>query len=84
MDETYEVTVGPEGRVLIPAGMRRASGIEPGSTVVVRLEGDRVVLTSHSAIKRRLQRMFAEQDGSMAEELISERRAEVKKEAMGE
>ncbi|MGH2443860.1 MAG: AbrB/MazE/SpoVT family DNA-binding domain-containing protein [Chloroflexota bacterium] len=77
MKGSYEVTVGPEGRVLIPAGVRRAAGLAPGSTVLVLLEGETVVLISRDAIRRRLQQMFAAVEGSMAEELIAERRAAI-------
>lgn len=76
--------MGPEGRVLIPVGIRRAAGMEPGSSVVVRLEGDHVVLIAREAIKRRLQHMFADIDSSMAQELINERRSEASREAAGE
>lgn len=76
MNDRYEVTVGPEGRVLIPAEVRRAAGLEPGTSVVLRIEGEQVVLTPCEAIKRRLRQMFAGIEGSMAEELMAERRAE--------
>jgi AbrB family looped-hinge helix DNA binding protein len=46
MEDSYELTVRPEGRILAPASVRSAAGIEPGTRVVVRLEGDRVVLIS--------------------------------------
>ncbi len=81
MSHSYEVTVGPEGQVLIPAGIRRAAGVEPGARIVVRLEGEQVVLIPRDAIKRRLRRMFAGIEGSMAEELIADRQAEVARDA---
>ncbi len=77
MSDSYEVTVGPEGRVLIPAGVLRAAGIEPGASVVLRLDGEQVVLIPLHAIKRRLRRMFAGIEGSMAKELIADRQAAV-------
>jgi AbrB family looped-hinge helix DNA binding protein len=80
MADRTEVTIGPEGRVLIPARIRRAAGMEPGASVVVQLEGERVVLTARDAIKHHLQHMFSGVDGSMAEDLIAERRAEVRRE----
>jgi hypothetical protein len=57
--------------------------MEPGASVVVRLEGARVVLTTREGIKRQLQQMFSGMAGSMAEELIAERRAEAKRETTG-
>jgi AbrB family looped-hinge helix DNA binding protein len=76
MSDRYDVTVGPEGRVLIPAEVRRAVGLEPGTSVVVHVDGEHVVLIPRAAIKRRLRQMFAGVDGSMADELMAERRAE--------
>ncbi|MDQ2745594.1 MAG: AbrB/MazE/SpoVT family DNA-binding domain-containing protein, partial [Chloroflexota bacterium] len=63
-------------RVLIPAGMRRAAGFEPGASIVVRLEGEQVVLIPRDTVKRRLRRMFAGIDGSMTEGLIADRQVE--------
>lgn len=74
MDRSFDVTVGLRGRVLIPVEVRRAAAIEPGASMVVRLEDENVVLIARDVIKRRLQRMFAGIERSMAEELIAERR----------
>ena len=83
MSSTEEVKVGREGRVLIPAEIRRAAGIKPGTTLIVRVEGERVVLIPRDAIKRRLRQMFAEVEGSMAAELIAERHEEAARETAG-
>jgi hypothetical protein len=58
--------------------------LEPGSVVLVRLEGESVVLTSMHAAKTRLRRIFEDIDGSMAEELLAERRHELEREVAGE
>lgn len=76
MNDSFEVTVGREGRILLPAKIRRATGMEPGSHVVARVEGECVVLIPREAIKHRLWEMFSDDEGSMAEELLAERRAE--------
>lgn len=81
MPVKYEVRMGPEGRVLIPAEIRRAVGLEPGERIVVRVEGDRIVLLPREAIKRQLQDPFKDVDGSMSEELIAERRKEAARES---
>ncbi|MBS7626587.1 AbrB/MazE/SpoVT family DNA-binding domain-containing protein [Candidatus Bathyarchaeota archaeon] len=39
-----EMKVGPKGQVVIPKALRKALKIHPGSKVIFRLEGDRVVL----------------------------------------
>jgi AbrB family looped-hinge helix DNA binding protein len=81
MSDTDVVSVGPKGRVVIPAGIRRTLGIEEGSELVAFVEGEAVVLVSRSAIKSRLRSMFADVNVSMRDELIGERRAEAKRES---
>jgi AbrB family looped-hinge helix DNA binding protein len=68
--------VGPKGRVVIPAGIRRELGIEEGSELVALVEGEAVVLVPRAAIKTRLRSIFAGVETSMRAELIAERRAE--------
>jgi AbrB family looped-hinge helix DNA binding protein len=77
-EETLEVTIGPQGRLVIPASLRRRLGIEPGEVLIARAEDDRLVLERRNAILTRLRRRFAEvPDGiSLADELIAERRRE--------
>jgi AbrB family looped-hinge helix DNA binding protein len=76
MSDTDLVSVGPKGRVVIPAGIRRELGIEEGSELVALIEGDAIVLVPRLAIKSRLRSIFADVRVSMRQELIAERRAE--------
>ena len=70
------VDVGPKGRIVIPAALRRELGIGEGSQLVARVEGGGLVLVPKEAIRRRLRDRFAGVQGSMADELIKERREE--------
>lgn len=81
MRDTYDVEVGPKGRVVIPAGLRRRLGLEEGSHLVAMEDGGGVVLLPRSEVKARLRRMLAGVDVSMAAELARERRAEAKAES---
>jgi AbrB family looped-hinge helix DNA binding protein len=83
MSDTNAVSVGPKGRVVIPAGIRRQLGIEEGSELVVLVEGEAVVLVPRSALKSRLRSMFAGVGSSMRQELIADRRAEADRESRG-
>jgi AbrB family looped-hinge helix DNA binding protein len=83
MSDTSVVSVGPKGRVVIPAEIRRELGIEEGSELVALVEGEAVVLVPRSAIRSRLRSMFADVPASMREELITERRADAAREARG-
>lgn len=41
----YILRIGPQGRIVIPATMRKALGLKPGAVVVGRIEKDKVVLS---------------------------------------
>lgn len=75
MSGTLIVTVGPKGRVVIPAEVRRSLGLAEGTELAAMVEGDAVVLLPRSAVKRRLRSLFADVGTSIADELIEERRA---------
>lgn len=81
MSDTNVVSVGPKGRVVIPAAIRRRLAIEEGSELVALVEGEALVLVPRSAIKSRLRSIFADVRVSMSQELIAERRAEAAREA---
>lgn len=79
MSVTSVVSVGPKGRVVIPAAIRRELDLTEGSELVALVEGEAVVLVPRSAIKSRLRSMFADVGVSMRDELIAERRAEAER-----
>jgi AbrB family looped-hinge helix DNA binding protein len=68
--------------VVIPATLRKALGIGVGDALVVRLEGNRLVLEKREAILERLRARFAQipSDISLTDELIADRREEAKRE----
>lgn len=76
MSDTDVVEVGPKGRVVIPAAIRRQLGIERGTRLTVLVDGEAVVFVPRQAVERRLHAIFAGLPSSMAQELIDERRAE--------
>ena len=78
-----EIHVGLQGRVVIPAWMRRALDITPGESLLVGVEDGRLVLEKPKQLLTRLQGRFAHvaADISLADELIAERGEEARKEA---
>jgi AbrB family looped-hinge helix DNA binding protein len=76
--EAIEVTIGPQGRLVVPARLRRRLGIEAGDVLVARAEDDRLVLERRQAILGRIRSRFAKvpTDVSLADELIAHRREE--------
>lgn len=81
MSDTYAVEVGPKGRIVIPAVLRRKLGLEEGSQLVAMAEGGAVVLLPREEVKARLRGMLAGVNVSMADELARERRAEARAES---
>ena len=76
------VTVGPKGRLVVPAPLRRELGIEPGDVLGASVEDDRLVLESRATILERIRRRFDHitADVSLVDELIAERRREAERE----
>jgi AbrB family looped-hinge helix DNA binding protein len=81
-DDAIEVTVGPQGRLVVPAALRRRLGLQPGDVLVATADEDRLVLERRDAILARLQGRFAHipPDVSLADELIAQRRREAERE----
>lgn len=70
-----------QGRVLIPKSLRKAMGVAPGAEIVAWLDESRLVLESRAALLERVKARYRDVDGSMADELIRERRQEAAREA---
>jgi AbrB family looped-hinge helix DNA binding protein len=78
-----EVTVNEQGRVTIPAQVRRAAGIETGVPLVVYVEDGRIVIETREQLADRIRRDVAAAwvgEGSVVDELIADRRAEAARE----
>jgi AbrB family looped-hinge helix DNA binding protein len=81
---TVDVTLGAQGRLVLPAALRRALDLSPGDALLARAEGtDRIVLERRSAGLARLQERFAGTRGKkdLAAALIADRRAEARRDA---
>jgi AbrB family looped-hinge helix DNA binding protein len=88
MDDSSEqarVNVGPQGRVVIPARIRRSLSIGPGDTLVVRVVEGRIVLEKRADVLARVRGRFegVRKGVSLADELILERREEASRESAG-
>jgi bifunctional DNA-binding transcriptional regulator/antitoxin component of YhaV-PrlF toxin-antitoxin module len=77
-----ELQVGPQGRVVIPASLRRSWQIAMGEVLVARLEDDRLILEKPAQIMQRVKSRFASLHGqaSLADELMAERHREASQE----
>ena len=76
-----DVRFGAQGRVVIPARIRKALGFQPGETLVARVEDKRLVIEKPESVERRIRARFRTSGGrSLAEELIAERREDARRE----
>jgi AbrB family looped-hinge helix DNA binding protein len=77
----HRVRVGRQGRLVVPAELRRELGVEPDDVLVAWIDDGRLVLQRREDIERELWATFEGVEGSMADELVAERRREVAREA---
>ena len=79
MEQLY-TTVSSKGQLVIPAAIREAMGIEPGTRVAVRQEGERVILEPDTlaARLRLIDKLCGSTAGgpSMCDMLLEDRRRE--------
>lgn len=78
MADALRFRMSREGRVLIPAEIRRELGLEAGKELVGRVEDGRLVLETRANLLRGLQDRFAHLPAgtSLSAELIADRRRE--------
>ncbi len=78
------VNVNKQGRLVIPAEMRRELGIEPGASLVAYVDRGRLVVEDRKHLLKRLQDEVAEHikpgAPSAVDEVIAEHRMEAKAE----
>ena len=75
--------VNDNGRIVIPARIRKSMGLKPGDVVLMSLEDGVLRIESQLARVRRIQeefRKFATPGALASEELIAERREEARRE----
>ena len=78
----FEIHLGPQGRVVIPAGIRQALDLRPGDVLLARADDGRIILERPQQVLKRLRQRFAglPHDTSLSRELIAGRREEARRE----
>lgn len=80
---SFSLRVGPQGRIVIPAGIRKRLGIVPGETLAGHVEADRLIIERREQVLERLRAELREatpKGRRIVDELIAERRTEAEKE----
>jgi AbrB family looped-hinge helix DNA binding protein len=82
-EERADVRLGAQGRLVIPARLRRLLGLKAGDSLIAHTENGRLVIETREQILARLQSLFEHvpPEVSLADELIEERREEARREA---
>lgn len=83
-DSRYRAVVGPQGRIVIPAALRKSRGFEEGTVLTFSDEGDYVTMIDTRTALRRFQeymQSITPPDVDPVTELIAERREEARREA---
>lgn len=83
MTQTVKVQVAENGRIVLPAGLRKAAGIRPGEAVLIELDGNELRIRSQRSAVQRIQQRWsaiAKEGALLSDELIAERRAEASRE----
>jgi AbrB family looped-hinge helix DNA binding protein len=80
MPATMVVRMGPQGRIVVPAELRRELGLDEGSTLNATTRGGRLILEPRSVVLDRMRRRFAEAPTSLSRELLDDRREEANRE----
>lgn len=77
-----DVRLGPQGRIVVPAELRRALGLQEGALLCARIDDGRLVLEPRREVLRRLRGRFAKAPAtvSLSEELITDRAKEARRE----
>jgi bifunctional DNA-binding transcriptional regulator/antitoxin component of YhaV-PrlF toxin-antitoxin module len=81
-----KVRVGPDRRVVLPAELSDALGLQPGAVLFARAGDDEILLLTREAVTRRVQalaREFVPEGVSLVDELLEDRRREVEAEYRG-
>jgi AbrB family looped-hinge helix DNA binding protein len=80
MDTPHAVRLGPQGRIVVPAEIRRRLGLVEGAELAASIDGDRVILEPREAVLRRARGRFRHVRVSLAAELADDRRRRAQEE----
>jgi AbrB family looped-hinge helix DNA binding protein len=80
---TFKGRLNENGRIVIPAGIRKSMGLKAGDTVVMALEDGQLRIESQQAQVRKIQdefKAFAKPGRRASDELVADRREEAGRE----
>lgn len=80
--QTTELSVGKQGRIVIPANLRHQLALEPGAQMIAWVEDGRLILESKQQLWQSIHEACSNIPGKtdLAQQLIHERRESAKQE----
>jgi len=77
------VSLGPQGRLVVPAKFRRELGLEEGTMLAVSSDGRRLILEPRREVLRRVRARYAKlpRGTRLSAELIKDRHEEARRES---
>lgn len=81
MTQTIEIHLGSQGRIVLPASVRRELGVEQGAVLLAHVDEGRLVIEPPAHILSGAKARFSRLRGkkSLADELIAERRVDAER-----
>lgn len=83
MSHTEQITIGERGRVVLPASIRAALGLKPGTRMLITTEDDGSLrMRPYRAVADANLGLFVDvaKEGSLVDELLAARRADAARE----
>jgi bifunctional DNA-binding transcriptional regulator/antitoxin component of YhaV-PrlF toxin-antitoxin module len=81
-EKMYRVRIGNQGRLVVPAELRRELGVEADDVLIGWIDEDgRLIFQRREDIEKEIWAMVEGVEGSMVDELIAERRRDAAREA---
>ena len=77
--DSHVINIGPHGRIVIPASIRKTLGLKPGDKVVSWIEDNKLIIKPSSLVEKELWAIFKKSNLS-SDKLIKERKEEAKRE----
>ncbi len=75
------VRLGPQGRLVVPAELRKELGLTEGAELAIRSDGRRLILEPRGEVLRRIRKRFAAAgDVSLADRLSADREEDARRE----
>jgi AbrB family looped-hinge helix DNA binding protein len=80
--ETSELSVGKQGRIVIPANLRQQLAIQPGTQLIAWVEDGRLIMESKQQLWQTVHQACSHipKESDLAQSLIDERRESARKE----